>query len=246
MQPTRRFAIVAVTALAAAGGGAAIAASDDDKGKKTEDAIISDAAERLDVEPTELRSALSEAELAQIDKAVEDGVISEDAAKRIKEHLQDSDRVLGFPGGPPPGGPGGFHGPGGPGFHGPGGPGGPAVFDAIADELGIPTDRLQTQLMSGKRLAQIARANGKSLADVKAAAKDALENEIDQGVEDGRLSEEDADRLRDDIPDMLDRLVRGPHFFPGGPMGPPPGRGGFGPPPMGDGDFPLPPGEFSH
>ena len=247
MQPRRRFAVVAVTALAAAGGGAAIAATeDDDKGKETEDAIISDAADRLDVAPTELRSALTEAERAQIDKAVEDGVLSEEAAERIKEHLEDSGRVLGFPGGPPPGGPAGMHGPGGSfGMHGPGGPVGSEVIDAIADELGIPVERLHNQLMRGKRLAQIARANGKGLADVKAAARDALEKEIEEGVEGGRLSEEDAARLRDDIPDMLDRLVRGPHFFLGGPMGPQPGRpefgrgerpGGFGmpmPPPRG-------------
>jgi ribosomal protein S20 len=223
MRPRRRFVIVAATALAAAGGGAAIAATDEeDKGKKTEDAILSDAAERLDVEPTELRSALTEAELAQIDKAVEDGVITEDDADHIKKRLQESGRVLGFPGGPPPGGPHGLHGPGG--------PGGPAVFDAIADELGISVERLHTQLMRGKRLAQIARANGKSLIDVKAAARDALEEEIDQGVEDGRLSDEEAERLRDDIPDMLDRLVRGPGVFPA----PPRRRGG-------DFAVPLPP-----
>ena len=95
--------------------------------------------------------------------------------------------------------------------------------------------------MRGKSLAQIARANGKSLADVQSAAKDALENEIDEAVEEDRLSEDDAERLRDDIPNMLDRLVRGPHFFPGGPMGPPPGDRGFGPPPMRDGGFALPP-----
>ena len=49
---------------------------------------------------------------------------------------------------------------------------------------------------------------------MKAAAQDALEKEIDEGVEDGRLSEEDAERLRDDIPNMLDRLVRGPDLPP--------------------------------
>jgi hypothetical protein len=244
MQPRRRFAIVAVTALAAAGGGAAIAATEDDRGKNTEDAILDDAANRLDVEPGELRSALSDAELAQIDNAVEDGVISEEDAERIKEHLQDSGRVLGFPGGPPPGGPHGLHGPGGP-------MGGPEVFDAIADELGIPVERLHRQLMRGKRLAQIARANGKSLADVKDAAKKAIEDEISEAVDAGRLSEEDADRLRDDLPGLLHRLVRGPQFFRGGPgFAPPDGDGpggpGFGPPPMMErGGFALPPREFS-
>jgi hypothetical protein len=221
MQPRRRFAIVAVTALAAAGTGAAIAATGDDRGKEAEDAILTDAAEQLDVEPDELRSALSDAELAQIDKAVEDGLLSEEQAEQIKERMQESGRVLGFPGGPP-GGPHGFDGRDGPhGLVGPG-PGGPEVFDAIAEELGIPVERLHRQLMRGKSMSQIARANGKSVADVKAAAKAAIESRLEEEVEEGDLTEEQADEIRDHLPEMLQHLVRGPRFE---------GRPGFGPPP---------------
>jgi hypothetical protein len=180
MQPRRRFAIVAVTALATVGAGAAIAATDDDRAEKAENAILTDAAERLDVEPDELRGALSEAERAQIDKAVEEGLLSEEQAERIKQHMQESGRVLGFPGGPP-GGPHRFGEPGGPhGFGGPG-PGGSEVLDAIADELGIPVERLRRQLMRGKTMRQIARANGKSLADVKSAARAAIESRLEEG-----------------------------------------------------------------
>ena len=214
MKTRRRFAIVAVTAVAAAGGGAAIAATDEDRGTKAEEAILTDAADRLDIEPGELRSALSEAQQAQIDKAVEDGILTEEDAEHMKERMQGSGLVLGFPGGP--------------------GRGGPAVFDAIAEELGISVERLHNQLMRGKTMAQVARANGKSLTDVKDAAKAAIEQQIDDDLEADRITEEQAQELRDHLPEMLQHLVRGPRFDRARahelPLPPPPGLGG--PPPM--------------
>lgn len=231
---SRRWAIVAVTAVAAAGGGAAIAATDD-RAKEAEDAILTDAAERLDVDAGELRSALSEAQLAQIDEAVEEGVLSANAAKEIKERMQASGLVLGFPG------PAGarvvhmLHGPFGP------GPGEPPAFEAIAEELGIPVERLHRQLISGKSMREIAEANGKTLADVRSAAKAALEQQFSDDVREGRITEEQADRLREDLPEMLERFIRGPRFHRRGDVLPVPPPPGFGPPPRG---FELPPPEF--
>ena len=220
---SRRWAIVGVSALAAAGGGAAIAATGDDKAKQTEDAILSDAADQLGVESSDLRDALSDAEIAQIDKAVEDGDLSEEEADAIKEHMQEAGLVLGLPGGPM--GPRGLHRPMDIVF------GGPRVFDAIADELDIPEETLHRQLLSGKTMGEIADANGKTLADVKAAAREAIEQFIDEQVDEGELSEEDADRLREDLPNMLQRLTHGPRFRRAEhplPLPPPPG---FAPPP---------------
>jgi ribosomal protein S13 len=224
---SRRMAILGVAALGAVGGGAALAATQDDRGKQAEDAVLGDAADRLDVDTSDLRSALSDAESAQIDKAVENGDLTEEQAKEIKEHMQESGRVLGFPGGP-----GGPPGPGGPGMHGPIGPG---VFDAIADELGISHHKLQSQLMSGKSMRKIANANGKTLADVKSVATAAIEKQLDEDVKAGRLTEKQADEIRGDLPQILQHLVRGPRFRgdhgPGGPGGPPPGAFGGPPPP---------------
>jgi hypothetical protein len=220
---SRRFAIVAVTALSAVGAGVALAATQDD-GKKVEDAVLSDAADRLDVDAGELRSALSSAQQAQVDKAVEDGRLTKDQAKEIKEHMQESGHVLGFPGGP-----GGPHhgGPDGP--HE--GPGGPAVFDAIAEELGISEEKLHEQLERGRSMRQVARANGKTVADVKSAARAAIEQQLADDVDADRLTEKQAEEIRADLPEILRHLVRGPRFH----GGPPP----MGPPPMG-----APPREF--
>lgn len=205
---SRKFAIIAVAALAAVGTGAAVAATQDDKGKETENAILSDAAERLDVGTDELRTALSEAQRAQIDQAVEDGDLTQQQADRIKQHIEESGRVLMGPGGP--------DGP----HHGPGGRGGPPpFFGAIAEELGISEEKLHEQLHSGKTLAQVAKSGGKSMADAMAVAKAAIEKQIAEDVESGRITESQGDEMREHLPEMLKRLGKGPRFHRGGPPG---------------------------
>ena len=65
---------------------------------------------------------------------------------------------------------------------------GPAdVFDAAADALGISQEKLFEQLRDGKSLAEIAKANGKSMDDVKAAVRKAVKAELDEAVENGPL-----------------------------------------------------------
>lgn len=216
---SRRFIIIAATSLAAVGGGAAIAATQEDDGREHENAILSDAAERLDVETEELRTALSEAQQAQLDQAVEDGKLTQEQADRIKEHMEESGRVLG---GPP--GPGMHHG-----FHA----GPPPFFEAIADELGISLEELRSELADGKSLRELAKAHDKSLDDLRAAARAAIEKRIAQDVEDGRITEAQADEMRERLPEMLSHLGERPRFHRGGPpMGGPGGPPMGGPPPM--------------
>jgi hypothetical protein len=221
VRQSRRFIIISAAALAAVGGGAAIAATQQDEAKEREDAVLSDAAEQLDVETDELRSALLDARKAQVDQAVEDGKLTQEQADQIKEHMDESGLVLGGPGGHRggPGGPGGHHGP-------------PPFFDAVAEELGISTEELHEQLHSGKSLRQIARAHDKTMADLRAVAKTAIEKQIADDLEAGRITEEQADAMRDRIPEILRNLGKRPRFRaggpppmggPGGPVGPPPG-----------------------
>ncbi|RMF00169.1 MAG: hypothetical protein D6768_13405, partial [Chloroflexi bacterium] len=106
-----------------------------------------------------------------------------------------------------------------PGFGGPGGPGGPPPFvdrdtmdAALADALGISVDELRTQLDSGKTVRQIIEDSGvdpQTVRDAMDAARDAA---LDQAVADGKLTQEQADQIRE----------RGPKGHPGGPGGPPP------------------------
>jgi hypothetical protein len=214
MRRTRIAAVALAGALAAAGTGVAVATSADDA-KQREQAVLEDAAGRLDVDADELREALAAAEDAQLDAEVKAGRLTQEQADAIKQMRDRSGLVLG-------GGPG--HGHGGPGFGPGGGPrGGPGeILGAAAKALGISEEQLVQRLRNGRTLPQIGKAQGKDYADVKAAIRDAVKTELDAAVEDGRLTQQQADDMLEHLSGHLDDggFGRGP----GGP------RGGFGPP----------------
>ena len=220
----RRIAVIAVAgALVAGGAGAAIGATQNDKAKEAEAKILADAAERLDTTPEKLRDALGAAEDAQLDQAVKDGDLTQEQADAIKKRRQESGRVLGLPGG--------HHGPGMRGLHhGPGGPRGGPILD-VAKALGITERQLFNRLRDGKSIADIAKAEGKSLADVKAAVRSAAKKRLDAAVADGRLTRTQADEMLSHLDEMIESLGTkrfgrgGPGFHHHGPPGPPPPPG---------------------
>lgn len=214
----KRYVLVSAAVLAAgAGGGAAIAASTNDDRQKTEASILDDAAKRLNVTPEALKSALGAAEDAQLDAQVKAGKLTQEQADAIKKARAQSGTVLGGPGaGAHPGGPG--IGPGGPGGRPWGGPprgmglqfgldvkGG--AIDAAAGALGLSRDDLVAKLKDGKSIADVAKDQGKSLDDVKAAVTAAVTKELDQRVKDGKLTSDQRDKLLSGLKDRLDDLV---------------------------------------
>ena len=222
----RIVAIVAAAALAALGGGAAYGAS---QGGDPQEELLSKAAQRLNVTPEQLRSALEGAFGDQLDEAVRDGKLAQQQADRMKEALRDHGLPL-F------GGPGG---PGGPHVH-LAGPIGPAL-DAAADYLGLTRAELGRRLMNGRSLAEIASAEGKSVDGLEQAIVDAAEQELDEAVRDGDLTDAQRDallrRLREHVDELVagrgpgphggDRLrFRAPHGGPGR-WGGPPGHRAF-------------------
>ncbi len=109
---------------------------------------------------------------------------------------------------------------------GPGGRGlSDAALEAAAKALNMTTDELTAALQSGQTLEQVAEAQGVDFADVQAAIQAVHETEmrerIAQAVEDGTITQENADWL-------LEGLEKG---FLGGP-----GGFGFGPGPKGPGN----------
>ena len=227
----RRIAALALSgALVAGGTGAAIAAVSKDERKQAEDAILEDAAKRLNVTPDKLRDALAAAQNAQLDQAVEDGKLTQKQADAIKERRKESGSVLGGPG--PlklrgggtlevhPGGPG-------PGFgygHVPHGHGlRMEILDGLADALGTTQSELREGLRDGKSIADLAKANGKSLDDVRKALKATAKARLDKAVSDEDLTQKQADRLLDRVGQKIDALTsgkallrRGHRFFGGG------------------------------
>jgi hypothetical protein len=214
-------------ALAVAGGGAAYAAATDNDPR---DAVLRDAAQRLNVTPGELRSALEGAFGDQLDQAVRAGRLTQEQADRMKADIARYGVPLGGPGGP--GGPGPGHGFGPP--HGPIGIG----LDAAADYLGLTRAELARRLMNGRSLADVAQAEGKSVDGLEQALVDEAKTHLDRAVADRGLTTDERDRILRDVQEHVADLVNGRAPGPGlafgrherrGDWGPGPG----GPPPMG-------------
>jgi flagellin-like hook-associated protein FlgL len=221
----RRITAIALTgALVAGGAGAAIAAISKDDPKKAEQAVLDNAAKRLDVTPQALRDALSAAQDDQIDQAVKDGLLTQKQADAIKAQRKQDGRVLG---GPPFGRPGargfGPGGPDGPGFGHRGG--GHMLFDDLAKAVDLTPAKLLVQLRAGKSVADVAKAQGKSLDDVRSAVKAAAKTRADKAVENGDITKAQADEMLSRLDDALQNLDKARPFF---------GRRGFreGPPPL--------------
>lgn len=229
---TRRIAALAVSsALIAGGTGVAIAAVTKNDRKQAEQAVLDDAAKRLDVTPQKLRDALAAAQDAQLDQAVKDGDLTQKQADAMKAARRQAGTVLGP----------GLHGrAGGFGAHGrlelhgglhPFGVRGD-IFEDFAEALGTTAEKLKKQLRDGKSLADVAKANGKSIADVRAAVRAAMKTRLDKAVKDGDLTQKQADEILDNVGDRvaaigsakgLHRRGRGGHhrFGPEPPAGAP-------------------------
>ena len=227
----RRIAAIALSgALVAGGAGAAIAAVSRDDPRKAEQEVLADAAKRLDVTPERLRDALAAAQDAQIDEAVKAGKLTQRQADEIKAVRKQSGSVLEGPLGGPHlrggphlyGGRGFFR--GGPGMPGPGG----GMIGDLATALGLSDDKLFEQLRAGKSIADVAKAQGKSLDDVRASVKDATKTRLDKAVADGDLTRKQADTMLARLDTMLAHLdAKGPllgrrHRHLDGDMGPAP------------------------
>jgi hypothetical protein len=218
----RTVAIGAAAVLAVAGGGVAYAAA---TGNDQRDAVLRDAAGRLNVSPSELRSALEGAYGDQLDQAVKDGKLTQQQAAQIKQRIARYGVPLGGPGGPGPMG----HGMGGPG-HGPI----DAGLTAAADYLGLTRAELARQLRAGKTLADVAKAQGKSVDDLEQALVDEAKTRLDRAVSDDELTSDQRDQILREVQEHVADLVNGRAP---GPLGRHDGRergaGPGGPPPMG-------------
>jgi hypothetical protein len=205
-------------AYAAAAGKSATPAKSADRATEQK-AFLDDVAKRLNVTPDQLDTAIKGADGARIDAAVADDTLTKEQGDEAKKRLESGAPLLG-PGllGGKPGGPDG-RGPGGP--DGPGGPG-PRGFglDGAATYLGLTEDKLREQLESGKSLADVAKAQSKDVAGLKAALKTAFTAKLDQAVKDGHLTEAQKTKMLADIDTRLDDIVNntrpaGPRRGPG-------------------------------
>jgi hypothetical protein len=192
-----KLGVVVAVVLAVATGGVAIAATDPWDPKEESQAVIDDAAQQLGVEPSALSDALKQALKNRIDAAVAAGRLSEAEGAQLKEAI-DSNEVLPF----------GFLGPKGVGpdldHFGPFG-----VLATVSEYLGISGAELRSQLESGKTLAQIAKAEGKSVEGLVQALLDDADAKLDAAVDAGKLTQAEAEKIRADWKERITDFVNG-------------------------------------
>jgi AraC-like DNA-binding protein len=202
---SRKTLTIAVVALAlavavAGGGGAAIAAAQGSSSPGQ--SFLDSVAKHLGISSQKLEDATKAAAFDQVDAALKEGKITKAQADALKARIQSGDF-------PPFAGP--LFGP----RFGHSHRGGPPVFgeklSAAADYLGLSEAELRTKLNTGQTLAEIAKARGKSVDGLEQAILDEAEKNLDQLVEDGELTQAEADemlaRLKSHIDDLVDHAM---------------------------------------
>jgi hypothetical protein len=237
----RRALVAGTAALAlAGGGGAAIAATQGSA--PSPNTFLDSVAKHLGISSDKLKDATRAAAIDQVDAALKAGKITKEQADQAKEKIESGKF-------PPFGGPGLL---GGPGFEGGGpkfligpelhvdGPGFPGhglgdPFSAAAKYLDLSVEQLRAKLRGGKSLADLAKAEGKSVDGLEQAILDDAEKQLDKAVGDKDLTAEQAKTILDRLKSHVDNLVNG--SFGGRPVirfrGRPPGLPPFVRPPAG-------------
>ncbi|MBL8153904.1 MAG: hypothetical protein JNM70_06955 [Anaerolineae bacterium] len=84
-----------------------------------------------------------------------------------------------------------------------------AVMNAVLAETGLTVQEVREQLADGQTLAAVIEANGGSVQNVIDAAVSAATEQINQAVANGRMTQEQADQLLAELPDVITRAVNG-------------------------------------
>ncbi len=162
-------------------------------------------ASRLGIGVDDLKSKFVDAEKAAIEQAVKDGKLTRAQADALEQRLNTNTPLApfshAFRGGPGPGKSGkGF----GFGFRG-GALGGANTLEAVANALNLKPSDLITQLRSGKTLADIAKAQNVDEAKVKQAIVDTAKAQLQREVQDGVITQAQADQILSRLtPDRID------------------------------------------
>jgi len=214
-----KIAVGVAAALGVAGSGVAIAATDPWSPSEESQAVIEEAAAELGVQPNALSDALEKALENRVDEAVEAGRLTEEQGAALKERIRSGEAPLIF---------GGFgHRGFGPGHFGHFGHFG--NLDAAATYVGLSEAELRDRIANGDTLAEIAKAEGRSVDGLVQALVKAAREKIVDAVADGRLTQTRANELEADLEERIKDLVNGefPPRRPGFHRGFGPGFGHF-------------------
>jgi hypothetical protein len=202
---TRRALVIVGAAIVVFAGGVAFADSSTGSGSSFVDSL----ARHLGISTQKLQDAAKAAALDQVDQALSNGTITKDQADRLKQRINDGQYPLSGKGGGP-----GFgvlprfgHGPFGPGFGFRFGFGLRGYASAAADYLGLSQDDLLKKLQAGQSLADVAKAQNKSVGGLEDALKAAAKKQLDQAVTDKRITADQEQKALDRLATVLDKIV---------------------------------------
>jgi hypothetical protein len=192
---SKRVLVVASALSLVVGAGGAIAAS---KSSATRgDGFLARVAGHLGISTEELEDATKAAAIDQVDADLEAGRITKAQADELKARIRHGGVPFLF-GGPRDrlDGPRLHHAPFG-------------HLSAAADYLGLSVPELLKRLSSGKSLADVAKAEDKSVEGLKEAMVADAKKRLDQAVEEGMLTEVQAKEKLAAIEDRIDDVVNG-------------------------------------
>jgi hypothetical protein len=185
--------VVAAAALAALGLGASSVAAADTP------SLADDVAARLGISADKLRGAIEDALDARVDAAVKAGKLTPEQAAKLKERIANAKglgagiRARLARGRLPlvPGIRARAHVPG-----------------VVAKYVGITPQELRTELRSGKSLAQIATAHGKTVDGLVAAMLAPAKTRLDRAVQNNRITQQRADEILARLTDAVQKAVQ--------------------------------------
>jgi AraC-like DNA-binding protein len=212
----KRRIVIAALALGVVGlGGSALASS-----SSAGNTFFDDVARHLGVSPAKLQTAINQAQVDRLNQLVAQGRLTKAQAGAIEKQMQQHHGVpfgpFGGPFGTPFGGPHPF------GNHHLGDHGRlvPFLFASPMDSLrtaatylGISPQTLGSDLRSGKTLAAIAKAKGKSVSGLEQAMLAAAKKQLDSAIKARRLTASQESKLLKALSTRIDTFVtKGLHF----------------------------------
>jgi hypothetical protein len=164
--------------------------------------LTDDVAARLGIAPDKLRAAFRDAIAARIDAAVKAGKLTPEQGARLKERLANAKglglRLRGRLALKHPALARGIRAR-------------PHRLGQITKYLGITPQELRSELRSGKSLAQIATAHGKTVEGLVDAIVDPARARLERAVANGHLSRQRADELLARLTDAVENAVQRVH-----------------------------------
>ena len=221
MNRRRRLALAAATVMLMLGAGAALAAAGPSSPASD---FLGDVAKRLGISEDRLQDAIQDETIARIDAAVAAGEITEAEGDALKRRVRSGGAPVVLPSF---GGPEIAVGP-----RGVVGPRGTDLLGTAAAYLGMDEADLHQALRDGKSLADLANDKNKPVEGLVQALRDEIRRDADEAVDDGVLTEQQADRLVNKLAGAVDEFVEnagglgfpldqrvpGFGFGPGGPL----------------------------